>query len=119
AGRHDTADAPGRASRRHFLRRVRDQVNRRDCFPVMLAFAAVAYRRILSAIVSGAILTLALAAFSAILYLLYGTEFIFQTFVFHFMKGRDTVGGIAAYPRMILDVLVPLFVLGGWRIWAD
>jgi len=88
-------------------------------FPVMLAFAAVAYRRILSAIVSGAILTLALAAFSAILYLLYGTEFIFQTFVFHFMKGRDTVGGIAAYPRMILDVLVPLFVLGGWRIWAD
>jgi len=88
-------------------------------FPVMLAFAAVAYRRILSAIVSGAILTLALAAFSAILYRLYGTEFIFQTFVFHFMKGRDTVGGIAAYPRMILDVLVPLFVLGGWRIWAD
>jgi len=88
-------------------------------FPVMLAFAALAYRRILSVIVSGAILTLALAAFSAILYRLYGTEFIFQTFVFHFMKGRDTVGGIAAYPRMILDVLVPLFVLGAWRIWAD
>ncbi len=88
-------------------------------FPVMLAFIAVAYRRILSVIVSGAILTLALAAFSAILYRLYGTEFIFQTFVFHFMKGRDTVGGIAAYPRMILDALVPLFVLGIWRIWAD
>src|ERR1700691_1319387 len=88
-------------------------------FPVMLVFIAVAYRRIASAIASGVIFTLALAAFSAILYRLYGGEFIFQTFVFHFLKGRDTAGDIATYPRMILDVLVPLFVLGCWQIYAD
>ena len=88
-------------------------------FPVMLAFIAVAYRRILSAIASGVIFTLALAAFSAILYRLYGSEFIFQTFVFHFLKGRDTAGDIATYPRMILDLLVPLFVLGCWQIYAE
>ena len=51
---------------------------------------------------------LALAAFSAFLYRLYGNEFIFQTFVFHFLKGRDTAGSIATYPTMILDILVPL-----------
>ena len=62
---------------------------------------------------------LALAAFSAILYRLYGNEFIFQTFVFHFLKGRDTAGDTATYPRMILDILVPLFVLGCWQIFAD
>jgi Dolichyl-phosphate-mannose-protein mannosyltransferase len=88
-------------------------------FPVMLIFIAVAYRRITAAVVSGAIFTVALAAFSAFLYRLYGSEFIFQTFVFHFMKGHDTAGDIAAYPRMILDILVPLFVLGCWRIFAD
>ena len=87
-------------------------------FPVMLVFIAVAYRRIASAVASGVIFTLALAAFSAILYRLYGSEFIFQTFVFHFLKGRDTAGDIATYPRMILDVLVPLFVLGCWQIYA-
>ncbi len=85
----------------------------------MLIFIAVAYRRITAAVVSGAIFTVALAAFSAFLYRLYGNEFIFQTFVFHFLKGHDTAGDIAAYPRMILDILVPLFVLGCWRIFAD
>jgi hypothetical protein len=88
-------------------------------FPVMLVFLAVAYRRIAGAFASGVIFTLALAAFSAILYRLYGGEFIFQTFVFHFLKGRDTAGDIATYPRMILDLLVPLFVLGCWRIYAE
>jgi hypothetical protein len=88
-------------------------------FPVMLIFIAIAYRRVASAIVSGVIFALALAAFSAILYRLYGDEFIIQTFVFHFLKGRDIADSTAAYPRMILDVLVPLFVLGCWRIFAD
>ncbi|HKN13554.1 MAG TPA: glycosyltransferase family 39 protein [Candidatus Binatus sp.] len=87
--------------------------------PVMLLFIAVAYRRIAGAVVSGIIFALALSAFSAILYRLYGYEFIFQTFVFHFLKGRDTAGSIATYPRTILDLLVPLFVLGCWRIFAD
>src|SRR5208282_1299508 len=81
-------------------------------FAVMLVFIAVAYRRIAGAVVAGAVFALALGAFSAILYRLYGDEFIFQTFVFHFLKGRDTVLSIALFPRMILDVLAPLFVLG-------
>jgi Dolichyl-phosphate-mannose-protein mannosyltransferase len=88
-------------------------------FPVMLVFIAIAYRRIASAVASGVIFTLALAALSAILFRLYGGEFIFQTFVFHFLKGRDTAGDIATYPRMILDVLVPLFVLGCWQFYAE
>jgi hypothetical protein len=88
-------------------------------FAVMLAFIAVAYRRIAGAVVSGVVFALALAAFSALLYRLYGDEFIFQTFVFHFLKGRDTAGSIATYPRMILDVLAPLFVLGCWRVFTD
>ena len=88
-------------------------------FAVTVAFIAVAYRRIAGAVVAGTFLALALCAFSAILYRLYGNEFLFQTFVFHFMKGRDSAGSIATYPRLILDVLAPLFVLGGWRIFSE
>jgi hypothetical protein len=88
-------------------------------FPLMLIFIAVAYRRVASAIASGVIFAIAMAAFSAILYRLYGDEFIIQTFVFHFLKGGDLDRSTALFPRMILDVLVPLFVLGCWRIIAD
>ena len=88
-------------------------------FAVMLVFIAVAYRRIAGAVVSGTVFALALAAFSALLYRLYGDEFIFQTFVFHFLKGRNTDRSLALFPRMILDVLAPLFVLGCWRIFTD
>jgi hypothetical protein len=88
-------------------------------FPVMLIFIGVAYRRIVSAVVSAAIFAFALTGFSAILYRLYGNEFIFQTFVFHFLKGRDLGLNTALFPRMILDILVPLFVLGCWQIFAD
>ena len=88
---------------------------------VMLIFIAVSYRRILSASVSGVIFLTMLGGFSAILYRLYGNEFVFQTFVFHFLKGRDTDPTVALYfyPRMILDILAPLFVIGCWRIFAD
>src|ERR1700691_2278289 len=88
-------------------------------FPVMLLFIAVACRRITAAVVSGVIFTLALAAFSAFLYRLYGSELIIQTFVFHFLKGGDLDRSTALLPRMILDVLVPLFVLRCRRIIAD
>jgi hypothetical protein len=88
-------------------------------FPVMLIFIAVAYRRVASAVVSGGIFALALGGFAAILYRLYGNEFIFQTFVFHFLKGRDLGLNTAIYPRMLLDVLAPLFVLGCWQIFAN
>jgi Dolichyl-phosphate-mannose-protein mannosyltransferase len=88
-------------------------------FPVMLIFIVVAYRRIAGAVVSGAIFTLALAAFSALLYMLYGNEFILQTFVFHFLKGRDLGLDLALFPRMILDLTAPLFVLGCIRLVGD
>ncbi len=90
-------------------------------FPVMLIFIAYpqAKARATGAIVSGLVFTLALGAFSAILYSLYGNEFIFQTFAFHFLKGRDLALDTALFPRMILDVLVPMFILGCWHVFAD
>jgi hypothetical protein len=88
-------------------------------FPVLLLFILIAYRRIAAAIASGVIFTLALAAFTALLYWLYGNEFIFQTFIFHFMKGRDTALDIAMFPRMVLDVLAPLLVLGFIRLVTE
>jgi Dolichyl-phosphate-mannose-protein mannosyltransferase len=88
-------------------------------FPVILIFIAVAYRRILAALLSGVIFALALSGFIAILYRLYGIEFIIQTFVFHFLKGRDRASGITLHSKSLLDVLVPLFVLGCWQIFAN
>jgi hypothetical protein len=88
-------------------------------FPVMLVFIAVAYRRIAVALLSGVIFALALSGFAAILYRLYGNEFIIQTFVFHFLKGRDLGGGAALSPLLLLDVLAPLFVLGCWQVFAN
>jgi dolichyl-phosphate-mannose-protein mannosyltransferase len=88
-------------------------------FPVMLIFIALAYRRIAGALISGVIFALALSGFIAILYRLYGDEFIIQTFVFHFLKGRDLSSGTALYPRILLDVLVPLFLLGCWQVFAN
>jgi len=88
-------------------------------FPVMLIFIAVAYRRIAGALISGVIFALALGGFIAILYRLYGIEFIIQTFVFHFLKGRDLSSGTALYPRLLLDMLAPLFVLGCWQVFAN
>lgn len=85
---------------------------------VILVFIAVVYRRISSAAVSGVIFLAVLGAFSGLLYWLYGNEFVFQTFLFHLLKGRDTGRGVALYPLMILDLLAPLFALGCWRIFA-
>ncbi len=39
--------------------------------------------------------------------------------MFHFLKGRDLGLNTALFPRMILDVLVPLSVLGCWQIFAN
>jgi hypothetical protein len=88
-------------------------------FPVMLLFIVIAYRRLAAPIASSVIFALALATFTAFLYWLYGSEFIFQTFIFHFMKGRDTALDIAMFVRMVLDALAPLFVLGLLRIVAQ
>jgi Dolichyl-phosphate-mannose-protein mannosyltransferase len=79
---------------------------------VVLGYLAIGQRRWRDAMASGAAIAIGLIAFSAFLHWLYGFEFIFQTFIFHFMKGRDVQDNLAAYPGRILDVLAPLFVLG-------
>ncbi len=39
--------------------------------------------------------------------------------MFHFLKGRDLGLNTALFPRVLLDVLVPLFFLGCWQIFAN
>ncbi len=85
----------------------------------VLVYLVVARRRISGAIASSAIFAAALGGLSAILYWRYGNEFIFQTFIFHFMKGRDSILETALYPLRIFDLLVPLSILGWARIVAD
>ena len=55
-------------------------------------FIAVAYRRIASAVTSGVIFTFALAAFSAILYRLYGRRVHFSDFRLPLSERPRTVG---------------------------
>src|SRR5208282_4235752 len=85
----------------------------------ILCFLAFGRRRWRDAILAAAGIAAGLAAFSAILYRLYGFEFVFQTFIFHFMKGRLAWLEVADYPRAILDLLAPLFVIGCARIAAE
>ncbi len=79
---------------------------------VVLAYLAIASRRWLRAIAGGLLIAAALAAFSALCYWRYGFEFVFQTFIFHFLKGRETGEDFATYPGQILDLLLPLLILG-------
>jgi hypothetical protein len=88
-------------------------------FGVTLVFIALAYRRIGAALACGAIFAIALGQFILQLYVLYGREFFLQTFIFHFLKGRDTARAIALFPRMLLDMLAPLLVLGCVRLFSD
>jgi hypothetical protein len=86
---------------------------------VLLGYLVVARRQMVRAIVIGAAVAAAIALLSAFCYWRYGFEFVFQTFLFHFMKGRDATAAIALYPTLILDVLAPLFVLGAIRLPTD
>jgi len=79
---------------------------------VIVGYIAIFQRRLLSAGAIAAALAMALAALTAFCYWRYGFDFVFQTFFFHFMKGRDTNAIIALYPAAILDVFAPLFILG-------
>jgi len=85
----------------------------------ILCFLAFGRRRRREAILAAAGIAAGLGAFSAILYRWYGFEFVFQTFIFHFMKGRLPWLEVADYPRAILDLLAPLFVIGCVRIAAE
>jgi Dolichyl-phosphate-mannose-protein mannosyltransferase len=88
-------------------------------FAIVLLFIVIARRRIVEAIASGVLFTAALGLFTALLYWRYGFAFIYQVYIFHFLKGRDTSANVALYPAMILDLLVPLFLLGCARIIAE
>jgi Dolichyl-phosphate-mannose-protein mannosyltransferase len=79
---------------------------------VLLGFMALRDRHWIRAIETGLGITAGLLALSAFCYWLYGFQFLFQTFVFHFMKGHDSEAAIVLYPARILDIMAPLFVLG-------
>ena len=85
---------------------------------VIVAYIALFWRGVLKAIAIAIGVAVLIAVLSAFCYWRYGFVFVFQTFFFHFMKGRDTAGAIALYPRLILDILAPLLVLGVVRIVA-
>ncbi len=85
----------------------------------VLCFLAIGRRRWRDAILAGMGIITGLAALSAILYRLYGYEFLFQTFIFHFMKGRQPWTEIAGYPCAILDLIAPLAILGFIRIGRE
>ncbi len=79
---------------------------------VVLLYLTIGERHIARALASGAAILIGLGALALICWQLYGFDFVFQTFLFHFLKGRDSALNIAAYPAQILDALAPLLVLG-------
>jgi Dolichyl-phosphate-mannose-protein mannosyltransferase len=79
---------------------------------VLLGYVAFVRRDLIRAICAGAGIAVLVGVLSAFCYWRYGFDFIFQVFIFHFLKGRETAISIAAFPRYILDILAPLFVLG-------
>jgi hypothetical protein len=85
---------------------------------VLLGYVAAVRRELRRALCAGAGVAILVGALSAFCYWRYGFEFIYQVFIFHFLKGRDTTASIAAYPGQILDVMAPLAVLGAIAIAA-
>jgi hypothetical protein len=85
---------------------------------VLIGYLGVGRRQMRNAIAIGAGIAAAIALLSAFCYWRYGFEFVFQTFIFHFMKGRDARAAIVLYPTLVLDILAPLFALGVIRLLA-
>ena len=83
---------------------------------VILGFLLLIERQPRRAVTAALATAGALAALTAFCYRRYGSDFLFQAFIFHFLKGRDPVGAGPLYPLTILDVLGPLFLLGAVRI---
>lgn len=86
---------------------------------VVLLVLAIGRRRIGSALSAAGMSAVALVVMTALLYWRYGFAFIYQVYLFHFLKGGDTAANVAVYPAQILDVLAPLFLLGCARIVED
>ena len=79
---------------------------------VIVAFLGFVQKRWRDAIVLAVCMALAMIVASAFCYAMYGREFLFQTFVFHFMKGGSDLLSVMEYPLAILDIQFPLFVIG-------
>jgi hypothetical protein len=79
---------------------------------VIVAFLAIVQRRWREAIIVTIGIGLAMIIATGICYAMYGREFLFQTFIFHFMKGRTDLLSVMTYPLAIFDIQLPLFVIG-------
>lgn len=79
---------------------------------IVLGYSALIRKRWRGAIAEAAGVAAGIGLLTVLFYEFYGFDFIFQAFLFHFMKGRDAAAHLALYPAAILDLLAPLFVLG-------
>jgi len=79
---------------------------------VIIAFIALMRRRWRDAILLALTVGVAMIFATIFCYAMYGREFLFQTFIFHFMKGRSDLLSVVGYPLAILDIQLPLFVIG-------
>jgi Dolichyl-phosphate-mannose-protein mannosyltransferase len=79
---------------------------------VIVAFVALVRWRWRAAITLAIEISLAMILATGFCYWMYGRDFLFQTFIFHFMKGRTDLLSVMAYPLAILDLQIPLFVIG-------
>ena len=79
---------------------------------VIVIFIATVRRRWRDAIIIATAIGIAMIIATGFCYALYGREFLFQTFIFHFMKGRTDLLSVMAYPLAILDIQLPLFIIG-------
>ncbi len=79
---------------------------------VIVAFIAILQRRWRDAVTLASAIGVGMIIATGFCYAMYGSEFLFQTFIFHFMKGRSDLLSVIAYPLAILDLQLPLFVIG-------
>jgi len=79
---------------------------------VIVAFIAIVQRRWRAAITLSIAIGAAMMVATEFCHAMYGREFLFQTFIFHFMKGRTDLLSVMAYPLAILDIQLPLFAIG-------
>lgn len=86
---------------------------------VIVGFLAIVERRWWRAVFVAGGMAAALGCLAAFCYWRYGSDFVFQAFIFHFLKGRDPAGAGPLYPLAIVDVLGPMFVLGVARLAID
>ena len=76
----------------------------------IVAFVALIQKRRRDAILLVIAIVSAIVIAALICYAAYGREFVFQTLIFHFMKGRNFPGLMG--PLGVLDIQLPLFVIG-------